>query len=206
MWEPNSGCLIWIGAQISYGYGHGHRDGIHFYAHRSAFEAANGEGSAFGLVVRHQCDFPPCCNPDHLLSGTHLDNAADAKARNRLNPLKGELVHFAKLVTADVLLIRKMAADGWSINQITELYPVNRNAITDAVTGASWAHLPGKTDFAHIKTEPPHYKGEKAPRAILTDQQAAEIKISQSRGVDLAEQYGVHPSTISAIRTGRIRK
>ena len=35
------------------------------------------------MLVRHECDNPPCCNPRHLLDGTAEDNSADMKARGR---------------------------------------------------------------------------------------------------------------------------
>ena len=35
-------------------------------------------------VVRHACDNPPCCNPLHLLGGTHADNVADKVRRGRV--------------------------------------------------------------------------------------------------------------------------
>ncbi len=53
-------------------------------AHRVAWELANGKKIPRGLLVRHRCDNPPCCNPQHLLLGTHGDNIADAVARGRL--------------------------------------------------------------------------------------------------------------------------
>lgn len=36
-----------------------------------------------GLTTRHTCDFPPCCNPTHLLQGTQLENVADQIKRMR---------------------------------------------------------------------------------------------------------------------------
>lgn len=37
-------------------------------------------------VLRHSCHNPPCCNPAHLLEGTHADNHADSVAAGRQNP------------------------------------------------------------------------------------------------------------------------
>jgi hypothetical protein len=53
------------------------------YAHRRALELATGQSIPAGQLVRHSCDNPPCCNPAHLSTGTHADNAADMVARGR---------------------------------------------------------------------------------------------------------------------------
>lgn len=36
-----------------------------------------------GLEVCHECDNPPCCNPDHLFLGTGSENAIDRVAKKR---------------------------------------------------------------------------------------------------------------------------
>lgn len=36
-----------------------------------------------GEVARHTCDFPSCCNPNHLVVGTQLDNIQDTVSRGR---------------------------------------------------------------------------------------------------------------------------
>lgn len=36
-----------------------------------------------GLVIRHLCNNPSCCNPDHLEVGTHKDNYKDMVESNR---------------------------------------------------------------------------------------------------------------------------
>jgi hypothetical protein len=58
-----------------------------------------------GYVVGHECDTPPCCNPDHLKAITELENSADmiAKGRNyeqqrthcpKGHPYSGDNVYF----------------------------------------------------------------------------------------------------------------
>ena len=51
-------------------------------AHRVAYELYIGPIPE-GLHVRHTCDNPPCCNPDHLRVGTQRDNYDDAVSRGR---------------------------------------------------------------------------------------------------------------------------
>ena len=36
-----------------------------------------------GMVVRHKCDNPSCCNIEHLELGTQYDNVQDMIKRNR---------------------------------------------------------------------------------------------------------------------------
>lgn len=54
-------------------------------SHRAACAVANGIKTADlgGIVVRHSCDYPPCCNPAHLLPGSQQDNVADREGRGR---------------------------------------------------------------------------------------------------------------------------
>lgn len=62
-------------------------------AHQIAHYVKTGrwERQAEGRVVRHLCHNPPCCNPDHLVGGSHQDNSDDQVARRlgiRLTPLR----------------------------------------------------------------------------------------------------------------------
>ncbi len=44
---------------------------------------ADAEEHIRAAVVRHRCDNPPCCNPAHLVLGTHKENSADRDERER---------------------------------------------------------------------------------------------------------------------------
>lgn len=84
--KVDSGCWEWAGYRMPKGYGQmGRADGSRRLAltHRVAWELANGP-IPVGLVVRHRCDNPPCCNPEHLELGSVADNSRDAKERGQL--------------------------------------------------------------------------------------------------------------------------
>jgi hypothetical protein len=82
-----NGCWIWNRATYPYGYGHTARNRGNGYAHRVAWEIANGATIPDGMCICHSCDVPSCVNPDHLFLGTHLDNVYDSirKGRRRVS-------------------------------------------------------------------------------------------------------------------------
>lgn len=79
--------------------------------HRKVHYASTGE---LPEVVRHKCDNPRCINPDHLESGTYVDNMRDCKERGRLRSatFAGEASAAAKVTDAEVLLIRSLYVKG----------------------------------------------------------------------------------------------
>jgi hypothetical protein len=76
------GCIEWQGTRNGNGYGYFSLNGKVQAVHRLAWEFANGAVPA-GLVVRHECDNPPCVNLEHLSVGTQTDNMGDWKLRGR---------------------------------------------------------------------------------------------------------------------------
>lgn len=70
-------CWPWLAGR-SKGYG----QFLNYLAHRIAWFLTHGEIPA-GAVIRHTCDNPPCCNPNHLVPGTHGQNFRDMVERGR---------------------------------------------------------------------------------------------------------------------------
>lgn len=75
-------CWPWEGARGCDGYGVLRWGGRLMYAHRVAFALSGGELGP-GVVVRHGCDVPWCCNPGHLQAGSQAQNVRDMVRRGR---------------------------------------------------------------------------------------------------------------------------
>lgn len=73
--QKTQGCWNWTAAtDQSTGYGRIQIDGTAGYAHRAAYELANGPIPA-GMMVDHRCRNRGCVNPDHLRLATNKQNA-----------------------------------------------------------------------------------------------------------------------------------
>lgn len=131
-------CHLWTAARTTDGYGHmwvGGRRKVR--AHRVAYVLAYGVTPA-GLVVRHRCDNPPCCNPAHLTLGSIRDNVHDTVERGRHVPCPGESHGRAKLTEADVNAMRRRARAGAKYVDLAAEYGVSDAVARDAVTGRKW--------------------------------------------------------------------
>lgn len=154
-------CWPWQGPRFRAGYG---RSGHHGYAHRAAYENAHGPIPP-GMVVRHRCDNPPCCNPAHLVLGTHAENMADMVARGRQckgarkaaimrkvaargnrhgfrrHPeacARGERSGHAKLTETDVRAIRRATG---TQSEIARRYGVSQTTVSEILRRQIWKHL-----------------------------------------------------------------
>tara|TARA_Y100000034_G_C6781061_1_gene349128 strand:- start:325 stop:780 length:456 start_codon:yes stop_codon:yes gene_type:complete len=108
------------------------RNGKSYLLHRLIFEELK-QSIPNGLILRHSCDNVLCVNPEHLLFGTHKQNAQDAVDRNRT--LFGERNHLSKLTEQDIIEIRKSTKDKW---YLSEYYGVNERTIRDIKSRRSW--------------------------------------------------------------------
>jgi hypothetical protein len=129
--EPHE-CWPWTGARRpvkgeEYGQIYGYwnfatKKRVILSSHRVAYELGHGTIPA-GMVVRHICDNPPCCNPTHLTLGTHAD---------RLN---GRAVLTAE--KADQ--IRRLYATGAvTFRILAEWYGVSATQISRVVRNLAW--------------------------------------------------------------------
>jgi hypothetical protein len=88
--EPNSGCLLWIGATDSHGYGHMRVGRRLLCVTHIALALAGWSQSPpqlwtvpRGFDVCHSCDNPACVNVNHLFGGSHSTNIFDSVKKGR---------------------------------------------------------------------------------------------------------------------------
>lgn len=72
-----TGCWNWNKSVTSAGYGQFKRDKKYWTTHTFVYVQLYGEIPK-GSVIRHICHNRRCCNPDHLVIGTHKDNYHDS--------------------------------------------------------------------------------------------------------------------------------
>lgn len=77
----SNGCLEWQGSKRG-GYGRVTTQGKGWTVIRLLWTLLHGEIPE-GSVIRHTCDNPACCNPEHLTIGTQGDNMEDRFRRGR---------------------------------------------------------------------------------------------------------------------------
>jgi uncharacterized Zn finger protein (UPF0148 family) len=132
-------CWPWTGALDTNGYGNFVMGSRHIKAHRAAVMLAGGALLA-GTFVCHRCDNPSCVNPGHLFCGTHRENMADMRAKGRSQT--GERRWSAKLTEANVREARRRYAAGELQRTIAASFGVTQSAISEAVSGKKWRHVP----------------------------------------------------------------
>lgn len=93
--QPHMGtcCWPWTGGRDGDGYGRAWFRGRKQGAHRVAWMLANDADIPAGHVVMHECDYPPCCRPDHLhvpATAGCAENNADRDVKGRQVPSYGD--------------------------------------------------------------------------------------------------------------------
>lgn len=152
-----AGCMIWQRAVLKGpGYGHLGWRGKAWTAHRLAWTLTYGPIPE-GLFVCHKCDVRTCINPEHLFLGTPDDNAKDMVVKGRTNTpavknrtlgnrvtARGETSGMSKLTEADVLEIRREAAERprWGIQtELGKRFGVHSSTIAAIISRKAWQHI-----------------------------------------------------------------
>ena len=136
------GCHIFTGTKDECGYGRIWQSKKLVRLHRATYEKLHGEIPK-GLVILHKCDVPACINPDHLVLGTQGDNVKDMNIKNRNNNVRGSKHGMAKLIEADIPVIRKRLANNDTYVSIAKDYGVTADMIRHIKMGRAWRHVNG---------------------------------------------------------------
>jgi hypothetical protein len=133
---PDTGCLIWTGAQRPNGYGKVNYKKKYWIAHRLAWLFTFGS-LADDICVLHRCDTPLCVNPRHLFLGTKIDNSRDMdlKGRRRVGHISGELHGRSKLKQWQVNEIRESSLQR---KILADRFGVCRQMIDNIKTFKNW--------------------------------------------------------------------
>ncbi|MEZ5781131.1 MAG: HNH endonuclease [Rhizobiaceae bacterium] len=109
-------------------------------AHRVAYRSIRGPLTK-GLVIRHLCHNPACCNPAHLEEGTHQENMRDMWTAGRGHRNLGETATKAILTADDVKEIVRLHRSGVRRGAIVRRYGVHTSTIKRILEGSNWQHI-----------------------------------------------------------------
>jgi hypothetical protein len=136
--ERGLACWPWTGGVNRFGYGQAKKGGKSFLAHRAAYLLANNYMFLPDNIL-HKCDNPLCCNPDHLIAGTHAENMADMKAKGRRKGIAAGVFNGrAKLNPETCEQIRKERASGAMLKDLAPKYNVALSTISRVCRGENW--------------------------------------------------------------------
>jgi hypothetical protein len=131
-------CWNWIGSKmVRGGYGQLSNEGTLLKAHRLSWEINLGTIPE-GMMIRHLCHNPSCCNPTHLLPGTAKDNHLDMQKAGRMfvpKTEKGENNANSKLTKTDVMDIYTSQDRGANL---ARKYKVSKTLISRIRHGIAW--------------------------------------------------------------------
>lgn len=143
--EPDE-CWPWMRATFGdEGYGAVCYQSDTVGAHRMAYFLSHGMMKLPpDQCICHTCDYPPCCNPDHLWIGSKGDNYRDAVSKGRWhqNFKPGTKHPMAKLTEAKVAEARALRASGkYTTAAIAKRFGVSGSTMSVALRGLKWKHV-----------------------------------------------------------------
>ena len=133
-------CWPWTAHRGADGYGRFQLGGKPRLAHRIAYLLAGGT-IPNDLEMRHsrKCVTNACCNPAHLVPGTHQENMDDVVAMGRSTA--GIRHPLAKLTDEKVVIIRARRANGERATALAAEFGVSEKLIRDVTNGVGWRHV-----------------------------------------------------------------
>jgi hypothetical protein len=125
---PSECCWEWTAYKLRDGYGRFRVNKRMVLAHRVAYTLTKGE-IPDGLIVRHTCDNPACCNPDHLILGTQADNMVDKVERKRC---------YSKLTATQAMEVYNSPLKQ---DDVAKLYNIDQTTVSLIKLKNRWKHI-----------------------------------------------------------------
>lgn len=185
----SGGCWLWTAGLNPSGYGQFWDVRVRATrgAHRFSYELAAGAPPG-DTCVCHRCDVRHCVRPSHLFLGTRAENTADARRKGRLGQT---------LTSSTVRQARSMSRSGVTQRDIAKTLGVTQTAVSQAVRGETWGHVPGALESRR--------SGSAHWNAKLSDGDVRLVRqrlASGERQRAVAADFGVSQTTISEIGRG----
>lgn len=152
------------------------------YAHRYFYVKLKNKEIDENMVIRHICNNPKCCNPDHLETGTQKDNMRDKCIAHRNN--NGTNTHLS------IEQIKLIAKDNRSITEIAKDYNIHHSTVSRIKNNSTYKVINKEIEKRHC--------GKK-----LDKEKVLKIYNSNTSVLDLAKEYNVSARTIYEIKEGR---
>lgn len=191
-------CHVWTAGKRGR-YGTFFMDGRGIRAHRASLIFA-GVILRDGDMVLHSCDNPPCVNPAHLSVGTAADNARDAIERGRMANKR----HLSYLEVFDIK--RALCDPELTPGRIARTHGVWPSTVSDIASGKTYRWVPWPVSDRPVKRAGGGQHGERNSNAVLDAASVARMKHLWEMGYkqkELAEEFGVHISTVHYVVTGK---
>lgn len=141
VYNPETQCWDWIGAKYRFGYGHFRRKinnkWVMYKAHRYSYEFYKGNIPSNSFVC-HTCDNPSCVNPDHLFTGTPLDNTLDMINKGRKGIIRNPKHRLLSLDTAKMIRYHKKLFPEKPLNWFAEKFKTSKAQISRILNNKIW--------------------------------------------------------------------
>lgn len=136
--DKSNNCWEWQKACSPSGYGKSTWKNKTWRSHRLAYFLTHGE---VPKLVMHTCDNRKCCNPSHLVDGTHRDNMKDMALKGRAFKPKGTKHSQSKYDDIKILTIRTLHQAGFTITNLANTMKINSGYISQIVHRKRWSHI-----------------------------------------------------------------